>query len=180
MAQSPSWEANRCSGSQEISRILWNPKVHNRIRKNTPTCPYPWPDQSSLCCIPPIYPCIFQVVPLLQVSPRKPCRLFTSHLPHTCYMPCHPILLYFVTRIIFGEQHSSLLHAPVTSSLSTPNISLSTMFPNPQPICFSWYYRPIFTPIQNNRKKLKKNAENILCAGTTKLIVPFDIWTRKC
>jgi hypothetical protein len=28
MEQSPSWEANRLSASQEIPRILWNPKVH--------------------------------------------------------------------------------------------------------------------------------------------------------
>jgi hypothetical protein len=30
MEQGPSWEANQFSASQEIARILWNPKIHYR------------------------------------------------------------------------------------------------------------------------------------------------------
>jgi len=44
METSLSWEANRFSASQEIPRVLWNPKLHCRIRK------FPSPDliQSQL------------------------------------------------------------------------------------------------------------------------------------
>jgi len=46
--QSPSWELNRFSATQEIPCILWNPKVHNRIHKSA-SCHYPEIYQSSPC-----------------------------------------------------------------------------------------------------------------------------------
>jgi hypothetical protein len=39
MEHSPYWEAKRFSASQEIPRILWNPKVHNRVYKGPQPVP---------------------------------------------------------------------------------------------------------------------------------------------
>jgi hypothetical protein len=39
MEHSPSWEANSDISSQEISRILWNPKVQYRVHNSPPLVP---------------------------------------------------------------------------------------------------------------------------------------------
>ena len=139
MEKSPSWEANRFSASQEISRILWNPNVHYRIYKclprapswarsiqSMPTHPTTWRSiliRSSNLCL-DLSGCLF------------PFRLPSSLLLRaTC--PTHLILLDLITRKILDKECRSLssslcsvLYSPVTSSLLGPNILLSTIFSN--------------------------------------------------
>ena len=144
MEQIPPWEANRFSDSQEIPRILWNPKVHYLIHK----CQPPVPILSHLDPVHDPHRTSWISVLILSSHLRlglpncffpsgfhtKP--LYTpllSPLRSTC--PTHLILFELITRIILSEEYRSLssslcsfLHSPVTSSLSGPNILLSTLF----------------------------------------------------
>jgi hypothetical protein len=110
MQQSPSWQANWFSASQEIPHILWNQKVHYRIHHVPATCPYPEPARSSLqlniplpedasLYYPPINDLVCQVVSFPQVSPPKSCISLSSN--DTRYMPCPYVLYIAILNILF-------------------------------------------------------------------------------
>ena len=95
--QSPSWEANRFSASQEIPRILGNLRFHYRVYKSPP------PFVPILSHINPVYAPTshFLKIHLNIILPSTPgfskwsisLRFphqnpdYTTTLPHTCYIP---------------------------------------------------------------------------------------------
>ena len=132
LEQSPSWESNRFSDSQEIPRILWNPKLHYRMNKFLP----PVPILSHINLVHGPHPASWRPIVILSSPPGlglpsgtfpsgfPPKPVYTYPLPYTWYLPRPSLSSRFVTRIIFGEEYRSMssllcsfLHSPVTSFL---------------------------------------------------------------
>ena len=97
MEQSPFWETNRFSASQEILRILWNPKVYFRIQKFPP--PVPILNKLDPVHTTTSYFLKIHLSIILQSTPgslkwllsfRFPHQnpVYASPLPQTLYMPC--------------------------------------------------------------------------------------------
>jgi hypothetical protein len=145
MQQSPTWDANQFSASLDISRMVWNLKVHYRIHKST----IPVPILSQIKTVYSL-PYRFLNVHFNIILPSDPSSskwtlsgfptkaLYALLLsPDTRYMPAYLIILDLITRMIFGEQYRSwssslwsFLHYPVTSSILGSNILLRTPFSN--------------------------------------------------
>ena len=132
MEHSPSWEADSSSASQEIPRILRNPKVHYRIHKKVHyrihKSPSPVPILSQINPIhgPPSHVLNIHfniILPFVPGSSRCSLalgfphqnRVYTSS-SRMCYVPRPSYFSWFdhphnvrwaARRIIFGEQHDA-------------------------------------------------------------------------
>jgi len=111
MEQSPAWEANRFSASQEILHILQNTKVHYRIYKRPP----PVPILSHLDPVHTPHPTAWRSILIVSshLSLGLPSGLFSLGLPtKTLYTPpfypiratcpAHLILLDFIIDVSTG------------------------------------------------------------------------------
>jgi hypothetical protein len=83
--------------------------------------------------------------------------VYTSTLPHMCYMP---FLLYLITWTIMSEEYTSLssslcsiLHYLVTVCLSPKYSPQRPILKHPQPTFVPQCERPSSTPIQHNSQK---------------------------
>jgi len=191
MQQSPSWEANRFSASQEIPRIVCNPKAHYRIHKYPPLFPI-------LSQLDPVHTTTshFLKIHLISILPstpglskwslslRRPHQnsVYTSTLPHTCYMtrPSHSFRFDYPNNIGWGVQIIKLLimqFSPFPCYFGPLRPTFSPQHPilkQPEPTFLLQYERPSFTPIQNTRQNYSSLYLNLYIfrqqAGRQKII----------
>jgi hypothetical protein len=155
MEHSPTWKANRCSVSQEISHILWYPKVCYHIQRCSPPLPIlsqfqsktlhltSWTSFHLLLGLPS---CFF-----LQTSPTL--FVYTYSFSHTCHMshPSHYSGCNHINNIRWAVQFTKLFimqSLPVNCYLvpfRRKYLSLLPILAHPQPMFLAQCETPNYT-----------------------------------
>ena len=169
MEQSPSWEANMFSASQEVRRSLWNRKAHCRIHKYPPPVPILNqinPVHASSSHFLKIY--FNMTIPAMPMSSKWSLSLGSSHqspactssLPRTCHMPRpshsstfgYPKDIWWGVEIIrFPFMQCSALHCRLVP-LRSKYLPQHTILAHPQPTFLHQCEWPSLTLIKNNRQ----------------------------
>jgi hypothetical protein len=125
---SSSWDAANCAATQELSNILWNPKVLHRVRKSPPLVPilsqidrvHTVPSYNSKTYFNFVHPLRLVLFIGLFISRFPTNILYTFILsPIRATYPAHLILFDLIILIMFGEEYklwnSSLMQFPPIS-----------------------------------------------------------------
>ena len=156
MEKSPSWEGNRFAASQEILRILWNPKFHYRIHK----CPPPVPILSQL----------------------GPVQTPTSHflmIHLNIIFPSAPGSPHWSLSLRFPHQKLLLKHIKISNVLSMSADCLQTSFL----CCSSWILKldPFFEEKKNMYRHIRGESfgKNVWTQEEKKLVGHSGYLTKR-
>jgi hypothetical protein len=159
-----SWEAANCAATQELTNILWNPKVHYRVHKSPPLV-------TILSQNDPVHTTPSYLRSILTPSTHLrlvlPNGLLPSDIPTKIFSPiraticAHLIFLNVIILIMFDKGHKlwtsslcSFLQPSITSCLFGPNIFLSTLFSNTLSLCSYLKVRDKVLHPQDSQAKL--------------------------
>ena len=171
------WEGNHSSATEDISHILWNPKVHYHIYKSPPLVPIPSqinPVNAPSHLIRSHFSIILPFTPgsskwSLPLKFPQPNPVWTSPFLNKCYMPHlsyfsqfdHPNIWWVVEIIKLLIMYFSPFHY-YSYTITPPQ---HPILKHPQPTFLPQYDRPNFTPIQNNRQNYNALYINLYIFG---------------